>query len=163
MDEADEMLNEGFKEQIYQIFLTMPEHIQVILLSATMPSNVLEITKKFMNNPKKILVKQEEITLEGIRQFYVNVEQEVNRIFVQKIKFMIHFRIQDFKFETLCDLYETLSITKAIIFCNTGRKVQWLTEKLNARDFTVSAIVSLIQLYIVFIEEEYMYFEFIVG
>jgi len=70
----------------------------------------------------RILVKKEELTLEGIRQFYVQVERE------------------DWKLDTLCDLYETLTITQAVIFCNTRRKVDWLTEKMHARDFTVSAM-----------------------
>jgi len=122
LDEADEMLSRGFKEQIYDVFTTMPQNIQVILLSATMPSDVLEVTTKFMNEPIKILVKKEELTLEGIRQFYVTVERE------------------EWKLDTLCDLYETLTITQAVIFCNTRRKVDWLTEKMRGRDFTVSAM-----------------------
>jgi len=79
LDEADEMLSRGFKEQIYDVFTTMPQNIQVILLSATMPNDVLEVTTKFMNDPIKILVKKEELTLEGIRQFYVTVEREVKK------------------------------------------------------------------------------------
>lgn len=89
-----------------------------------MPSDVLEVTKKFMRDPIRILVKKEELTLEGIRQFYINVERE------------------EWKLDTLCDLYETLTITQAVIFINTRRKVDWLTEKMHARDFTVSAMVS---------------------
>jgi len=116
------MLSRGFKEQIYDVFTTMPQNIQVTLLSATMPADVLEVTTKFMNDPVKILVKKEELTLEGIRQFYVTVERE------------------DWKLDTLCDLYETLTITQAVIFCNTRRKVDWLTEKMRSRDFTVSAM-----------------------
>lgn len=122
LDEADEMLSRGFKEQIYDVFTTMPQDVQVILLSATMPSDVLEVTTKFMNDPIKILVKKEELTLEGIRQFYVTVERE------------------EWKLDTLCDLYETLTITQAVIFSNTRRKVDWLTEKMRSRDFTVSAM-----------------------
>ena len=87
-----------------------------------MPSDVLEVTKKFMRDPIRILVKKEELTLEGIRQFYINVERE------------------EWKLDTLCDLYETLTITQAVIFINTRRKVDWLTEKMHARDFTVSAM-----------------------
>lgn len=101
----------------------MPPDIQVILLSATMPSDVLEVTTKFMPQPVKILVKKEELTLEGIRQFYVMVEKE------------------EWKLDTLCDLYETLTITQAVIFLNTRRKVDWLTTQLQAKDFTVSALV----------------------
>ncbi|XP_067950097.1 uncharacterized protein [Watersipora subatra] len=122
LDEADEMLSRGFKDQIYNVFKFMPSDTQVILLSATMPEEVLEVTKKFMRNPIRILVKKEELTLEGITQFYIMIEKE------------------DWKLDTLCDLYETLTITQAVIFCNTRRKVDWLTEKMQSRDFTVSAM-----------------------
>lgn len=94
----------------------------MILLSATMPVEVLDVTKKFMRDPIRILVKKEELTLEGIRQFYIQVERE------------------EWKLDTLCDLYETLTITQAVIFCNTRRKVDWLTDKMLSRDFTVSAM-----------------------
>ncbi|KAG8516581.1 Eukaryotic initiation factor 4A-II [Galemys pyrenaicus] len=122
LDEADEMLSRGFKDQIYEIFQKLNTSIQVVLLSATMPTDVLEVTKKFMRDPIRILVKKEELTLEGIKQFYINVERE------------------EWKLDTLCDLYETLTITQAVIFLNTRRKVDWLTEKMHARDFTVSAL-----------------------
>ena len=122
LDEADEMLSRGFKDQIYDVFRKLEEDIQVILLSATMPVDVLDVTQRFMRNPIRILVKKEEVTLEGIKQFYISVERE------------------EWKLDTLCDLYETLTITQAVIFCNTRRKVEWLTEKMHARDFTVSAI-----------------------
>ncbi|CAA6672583.1 unnamed protein product [Spirodela intermedia] len=91
------------------------------VFSATMPPEALEITRKFMNKPVRILVKRDELTLEGIKQFYVNVEKE------------------DWKLETLCDLYETLAITQSVIFVNTRRKVDWLTDKMRSRDHTVSA------------------------
>merc|ERR1739838_1181182 len=122
LDEADEMLSRGFKDQIYDVFRFLNQEIQVILLSATMPAEVLEVTKKFMRDPVRILVKKEELTLEGIRQFYISVERG------------------EWKLDTLCDLYETLTITQAVIFGNTRRKVDWLTEKMHSRDFTVSAM-----------------------
>jgi translation initiation factor 4A len=78
IDETDEVLSRGFKDQIDDVFTMMPANVQVILLSCTMYSDVLEVITKFMNNPVKILVKKEERTLEGIRQFYVNAEREVN-------------------------------------------------------------------------------------
>ncbi|CAF2665870.1 unnamed protein product [Rotaria sp. Silwood2] len=78
LDEADEMLKEGFKEQIYNIFMLMPENIQTILLSATMPSDILQVTTKFMTDPIKILVKKEELTLDGIQQFYIDIQREVS-------------------------------------------------------------------------------------
>jgi translation initiation factor 4A len=122
LDEADEMLGRGFKEQIYDIFKFLPETIQVILFSATMPLEVLEVTQKFMRDPVRILVKKDELTLDGIKQFYIAVEHE------------------DWKFETLCDLYDTLTITQAIIYCNTRKKVDTLTDSMKAKDFTVSSM-----------------------
>ncbi len=79
LDEADEMLSRGFKDQIYDIFRKLPSDIQVNLLSATMPADVLEVTKRFMRDPIRILVKKEELTLEGIKQFYIQVEKEVSQ------------------------------------------------------------------------------------
>ncbi|KAJ8030957.1 Eukaryotic initiation factor 4A-I [Holothuria leucospilota] len=122
LDEADEMLSRGFKDQIYDVFKNLSSTIQVILLSATMPPDVLEVTKRFMRDPIRILVKKEELTLEGIKQFYIQVEKE------------------EWKLDTLCDLYETLTITQAVIFLNTRRKVDWLNGKMTERDFTVSSM-----------------------
>ncbi|CCA70940.1 probable TIF2-translation initiation factor eIF4A [Serendipita indica DSM 11827] len=122
LDEADEMLSRGFKDQIYEVFQHLPQETQVVLLSATMPADVLEVSKKFMRDPVRILVKRDELTLEGIKQFYIAVEKE------------------EWKLDTLSDLYETVTITQAVIFCNSRRKVDWLTEKLTAREFTVSAM-----------------------
>lgn len=94
IDEADEMLNKGFKDQIYDIYRYLPPGTQVVLVSATLPGEVLEMTRKFMSNPLKVLVKRDELTLEGIKQFFVAVEKE------------------EWKFDTLCDLYDTLTITQ---------------------------------------------------
>ena len=145
LDEADEMLSRGFKDQIYEVFQLLPNQIQVVLISATMPTDVLEVTKKFMRDPIRILVKRDELTLEGIKQFYVAVDKE------------------DWKLDTLVDLYEvkikfwvgpnnnknvfffplqTLTIAQAVIFCNTRRKVEFLNEKMKARNFVVSAMVQ---------------------
>lgn len=119
LDEADEMLNQGFKEQIYDVYRYLPPETQVCLISATLPHEILEMTSKFMSDPVRILVKRDELTLEGIRQFFVAVERE------------------EWKFDTLVDLYETVTVTQAVIFCNTKRKVDWLTEKLIEQNFTV--------------------------
>merc|ERR1712093_180753 len=122
LDEADEMLSKGFKEQIYDVYRYLPPEIQVLLASATLPHEVLEMTHKFMSNPVRVLVKRDELTLEGIKQFFVSVERE------------------EWKFETLCDLYDSLTITQAVIFCNTRKKVEWLLEKLRQNNFTVSGM-----------------------
>ncbi|CAH8502480.1 unnamed protein product [Schistosoma rodhaini] len=110
LDEADEMLSLGFKDQIQEIFRSLNSSVQIILLSATIPNEVLEISKHFMRNPVRILLKQEELTLD------------------------------EWKLETLCDLYQTITITQAVIFCNSRRKVEWLTNELIERDFIVSAM-----------------------
>jgi translation initiation factor 4A len=122
LDEADQMLDRGFKDQIYEIFSCgLPKDMQVALFSATMPTEALELTTKFMRDPATILVKRDELTLDGIKQFYVGLDKD------------------EHKLDTLCDLYETLSIKQAIIYANTRRRVDWLTEQMQKRDFTVSA------------------------
>lgn len=122
IDEADEMLRKGFKEQIYDIYRFLPPQTQVVLVSATLPMEVLDMTQKFMNDPIRILVKRDELTLEGIKQFFVAVEAE------------------EWKFDTLTDLYDTLTITQSVIFCNTKTKVDWLAEKMKENHFTVSSM-----------------------
>jgi len=87
-----------------------------------MPHDVLEMTTKFMQDPVRILVKRDELTLEGIKQFFVAVEKE------------------EWKFDTLCDLYDILTITQAVIFCNTKLKVDWLTRKMRDANFTVTSM-----------------------
>lgn len=122
LDEADEMLNKGFKDQVYDIYRYLPPSTQVVLVSATLPHEILEITHKFMNNPFRVLVKRDELTLEGIKQFFVAVE------------------LEQWKFDTLCDLYDTLTITQAVIFVNTKQKADWLAEKMRGNQFTVVAM-----------------------
>jgi translation initiation factor 4A len=77
LDEADEMLSRGFKEQIYEVFQLLPPSVQIVLLSATMPPEVLDVTKSFMNNPVRILVKRDELTLEGITTFLIERYQTI--------------------------------------------------------------------------------------
>ena len=121
LDEADEMLSAGFTDQIYDIFQMLPKiDVQVILISATMPQDVLEVTKRFMREPVRILVKKEQLTLEGIRQFFVHVGKE------------------EWKLDTLNDIWKTITISQAVIFCNTRRKVDWLTQQLRERGHQVS-------------------------
>lgn len=122
LDEADEMLSRGFKEQIYDIYRYLPAKTQIVLVSATLPQEVLEITTKFMVEPVQVLVKRDELTLEGIKQFFVDVERE------------------EWKFDTLCDLYDTITIAQSVIFCNTKRKVDWLSDKMRQANFTVAAM-----------------------
>lgn len=122
LDEADEMLSLGFKEQVYDIYRYVPPGVQVVLVSATLPTDVLEMSEKIMTDPISVLVKRDGLSLEGIKQFYVDVEQE------------------EWKFDTLCDLYETLTITQAVIFCNTKKKVEWLAGRMQDNNFTVASM-----------------------
>eukprot|EP01091_Cochliopodium_minus_P009494 TRINITY_DN2347_c0_g1_i1.p1 TRINITY_DN2347_c0_g1~~TRINITY_DN2347_c0_g1_i1.p1 ORF type:complete len:386 (+),score=115.60 TRINITY_DN2347_c0_g1_i1:127-1284(+) len=122
LDEADEMLDkEGFQDIVYDIFTEMRKDVQIGLFSATLAPEVLKLTEKFMKDPVRVIVKAEELTLEGIRQYFVAVEQD------------------EWKFDTLCDLYKDIAIASCVIFCNSRRKVDWLTEEMRSKDFTVSA------------------------
>ncbi|KAJ1614379.1 eukaryotic translation initiation factor 4A-1 and RNA SFII helicase [Cryptosporidium canis] len=122
IDEADEMFDYGFKTQVYDIYKYLPTRIQTVLVSATLPDDILEMAQKFMRNPLQILVPKEEVSLDKIKQYYVQVEEE------------------KWKFETLCDLYDTLTVTQSIIFCNTKNKVEWLSKKMMENHFTVSFV-----------------------
>ena len=121
LDEADDMLSLGFQPQIYSIFDKLPRKILVGLFSATMPPDALKITKKFMDRPVKILVQRTGLTLDGIKQYYLNVKLESNKL------------------EALCDLYNNFNITQAVIFCNTRRIVDWLSDQMKSRNFVVSS------------------------
>ena len=122
VDEADEMLQKGLKEQIYDIYRNVPKGLQIVLISATMPKDVLEMTEEFMKNPLSILVKQENVSLSGISQFYIAVGKE------------------EWKFDTLCDIYGMANVTQTVIFVNTRKKVEWLSKQLKDNNFLVSAI-----------------------
>jgi translation initiation factor 4A len=122
IDEADEMLSKGFQEQIYNIFQTLPKEIQVALFSATMPPDFFDLAENFMRNPVKILVKKEQLTLEGIKQYYINVEKN------------------EHKFDVLRDLYNFLTINQSIVYCNSRRMVEDLYYKLTEENFPVSFI-----------------------
>lgn len=74
LDEADEMLGRGFVDEIKEIFEKLPADIQLCLFSATMPPEIVEMTDKFMKDPVKILVKNQQLTLDGIKQFYISMQ-----------------------------------------------------------------------------------------
>ncbi len=122
LDEADEMLSLGFQEDIRTMFQYIPSDVQVGIFSATLPPEALEIAKKFMKDPVRILVKQEELTLEGITQFYVDCQQD------------------QWKYSVLKELYEELNIVQAVIFCNSRTRVNRLREDLERDNFTVASI-----------------------
>jgi len=120
LDEADELLSTGFIDQIYDIYRYTHPKTQILLFSATFPKCVLSLTSKFMKSPSMILVKRDELVLDCISQFFILVERE------------------EWKIKTLCDLYDNLRIKKAVIFCNTSKKVDWIATKMKERNFSFS-------------------------
>lgn len=122
VDEADEMLSKIFLSQIHEIFQYLPGNIQVGLFSATMPTEFFSLTEKFMRNPIKILVKTEQLTLEGIEQYYINVERN------------------EFKYDVICDLYAKFSLAQSMIYCNSKKVVDDLSNKLNDNGYAVARI-----------------------
>ena len=124
LDEADEMLSAGFNDQIYNIFQFMPSDIQVVLFSATMPPELYTLTEKFMRSPVNIQVKAEQLTLEGIQQHYIALDDDVQ------------------KYLTMKDLFKTISVSQCIIFCNSTKRVADLHEAMLFDGFPVCCIHS---------------------
>lgn len=124
LDEADEMLSRGFNEQIYNIFQYLNSDVQVCLFSATIPSELMALTSKFMRDPIELLVKNELLTLEGIKQYKVNVEDDAS------------------KYETLKDLYDSISLSQCIIYCNSVKRVEDLYDAMIEDKFPVTCIHS---------------------
>jgi len=124
LDEADEMLSSGFKEQVYNIFQNFKSDIQVALFSATLPNSIYPIINKIMRNPVKICVKAEQLTLEGISQYYVGVDDDRQ------------------KYETLKHVYQYVSVSQCIIYCNSIKRVSDLYDAMKEDNFPVCCIHS---------------------
>ena len=124
IDEADEMLSFGFKEQVHNIFQYINENVQVILVSATLPPNVYPIINSIMRNPVKITVRSEMLTLEGISQYYVAVSSDRE------------------KYNTLKDLFSNISVSQCIVYCNSIKRVIDLYNAMKEDDFPVTCIHS---------------------
>jgi translation initiation factor 4A len=124
LDEADEMLSAGFKDQVYNIFQYFSNDIQVILVSATLPESINSIVDKIMRDPVKICVKREMLTLEGIKQFYIAVDDDRQ------------------KYSTLKELFSYLSVSPCIIYSNSIKRVQDLYEAMKEDEFPVCRIHS---------------------
>ena len=124
LDEADEMLSQGFQEKIHQIFQYIPENIQVSIFSATIPSEIMEITKKFMRDPIKITMEAEKLNLECITQYYVALRNDSD------------------KYDTLKDLFSTISVAQCIIYCNSIHRVTDLYKAMIDEGFSVCYIHS---------------------
>jgi translation initiation factor 4A len=124
LDEADEMLSSGFKEQVYNIFQNFNNDIQVALFSATLPNSIYPIINKIMRNPVKICVKAEQLTLEGISQYYVALEDDRQ------------------KYDTLKHIYQYVSVSQCIIYCNSIKRVSDLYDAMKEDNFPVCCIHS---------------------
>ena len=125
LDEADEMLSSGFKEQVYDIFQFFNKNtIQVALFSATLPEEIHLITDQIMRNPAIITVKAEKLTLDGIAQYFIAVEDDRQ------------------KYLTLKDLYGNISVSQCIIYCNSVKRVIDLYDAMMEDGFPVCCIHS---------------------
>lgn len=124
LDEADEMLSSGFKSQVYDIFQMVHQDVQVCLFSATIPADVEKLTERFMRDPLKILVKSDMLTLKGIKQYYIALEND------------------EHKFLTLKDLFEQLTVSQCMIYCNTIDRVSQLYDSMVQEGFPVARIHS---------------------
>ena len=124
LDEADEMLSSGFKDQVYNIFQYLSNDIQVALFSATLPDGINTIISKIMRDPVYISVKREMLTLEGIRQYYIAVDDDIQ------------------KYLTLKNLFSFLSMSQCIIYSNSVKRVQDLYEAMLEDEFPVCRIHS---------------------
>jgi translation initiation factor 4A len=124
--QTDVLLMKGFKDQFLDIMHFAHENVQSVFHSRTLPVEVLEFTKKHMREYILISDKSGELSLEGVKQFYVAVPDE------------------EPKLDTLCDIYETVTGTKTVVFCNTSKKVDWLVNKLDGRGFSVFTVSNTI-------------------
>jgi translation initiation factor 4A len=122
IDEADEMLSQGFQEMIHNIFNFIPKTTQVGLFSATFPEELIDLSEKFMDTPEKILVNKESLTLEGISQYHINVKHH------------------NWKYDVLTDIYNTINIAQCIIYINSKNRLQEIYQQLNKDDFPVGMI-----------------------
>jgi translation initiation factor 4A len=123
LDEADQMLEDLFADQIRAILNSQfPKTTSLALFSATMPKNVLDIAENYLSNPIRILLPQDEVTLEGIKQYYVNLERE------------------DWKLPVLLDLYQQITVNQALIYVNKRQKADWLAKQLSTHGFTLEFI-----------------------
>ncbi|QAV27780.1 DEAD/DEAH box helicase [Neobacillus thermocopriae] len=121
LDEADEMLNMGFVEDIEAILSHVPTERQTLLFSATMPEPIRRIAERFMNNPELVRVKAKEMTVPNIEQYYIEIQEKK-------------------KFDTLTRLLDIQSPELAIVFGRTKRRVDELAEALNLRGYAAEGI-----------------------
>lgn len=124
MDEADELLSDGFVNQIRDILKKFMSTCQLCLFSATMSDEVRRITEKFMVNPTRLLMRDDEVSLEGIRQFYILVDSEEKR------------------YETFKDLFDSLTISQTMVYVNSKKAADYLQDRMLNENYSVSTIHS---------------------
>lgn len=123
LDEADQMLEDLFAQQIHSILVSnFPSTVRLALFSATMPAQVLSIAEKYLNDPIRILLPQDEVTLDGIKQYYVPLDREETKLVM------------------LIDLYQYITINQSLIYVNKRQKAEWLAKQLSAQGFTLEYI-----------------------
>jgi translation initiation factor 4A len=123
LDEADQMLEDLFAQQIHNILVSnFPSSVRLALFSATMPAEVLSIAEQYLTDPVRILLPQDEVTLEGIKQYYVPLDRE------------------DLKLVMLIDLYQYITINQSLIYVNKRQKAEWLAKQLANQGFTLEYI-----------------------
>lgn len=124
LDEVDELLTEAFQGQIKDIVSSLPETTQICIFSATMSDHTLNIAHRFIREPEKIYVNAEQLTLEGISQYYIYTENDRN------------------KYDTITDLYSSIIINQLVIYCNTRQRVMYLANNLARDGYACSFIHS---------------------
>jgi superfamily II DNA/RNA helicase len=121
LDEADEMLSGGFQDNIYNIIQFIPKETQICLFSATKNDYTLDLCDKFLNNPESILIENKNVTLEGIQQFKVVINEE-------------------WKYDTLIDIYNLVNISQCIIYINYKNKLMNIYDELIKNNYPVDYI-----------------------
>jgi len=124
LDEADELLQNNFQVQIRELVSKMESDIQILLFTATVPDEMMTVSKKFMRNPYIISIQSENLSLDGIKQYYCAVMNDVQKV------------------ETLKDIYSQISISQSIIYCNSVNRTMILYEELKSESFPVAFIHS---------------------
>lgn len=122
LDEADEMLGMGFLEQVNDILKLIPSDSQIGFFSATLPPKIVEMCNAIMNDPVRILVKESDLTLKGIKQFYISCSSD------------------EVKLQNMIIFFSNIEVTQCMIYVNKRERVEWLAHEMKSRNFVVSCI-----------------------
>jgi len=122
IDEADEMLGRGFLEDINDMLSVIPPETQMCMFSATMPPEIIKMTEAIMKDPCRILVQNKELTLEGIKQYYISCKDD------------------EVKMDNIIELFSLLEVNQCMIYCNTVAKADYLTAFMRERKLVVGCL-----------------------